>query len=111
MLTCPLPLAPASAACSLRRRQLALSSPAAPRRRAAATRASAADSTAATAAGEDPATAFDWELGLALAGCAFEAYNELEGAEEAGEGGPAAAAAGGLKMTSNGGTEVTFVDK
>lgn len=46
-------------------------------------------------------TAFDWQLALALAGCAFEAYNELE----AEEGSPC------LKMRSLGGTETTFVDE
>jgi hypothetical protein len=48
---------------------------------------------------DDPATAFDWQLGLALAGCAFEAYNDVDGE------------APSLKMTSMGGTEITFVDE
>ena len=52
-------------------------------------------------AGADPAGAvggdFDWQLGLALAGCAFEAYNDVE--------------APSLQMTSMGGTQVTFVDQ
>lgn len=64
--------------------------------------AAAAASPAANACadgGPADSTAFDWELSLALAGCAFEAYNEVEP-----EG-------GSLKMTSMGGTEITFVDR
>lgn len=53
------------------------------------------------AAAEDPSTAFDWRLGLALAGCAFEAYNDIESAD----------GSASMKMTSLGGTEITFVDK
>ncbi|KAL4420729.1 hypothetical protein ABPG75_010385 [Micractinium tetrahymenae] len=52
-------------------------------------------------AADDPSTAFDWRLGLALAGCAFEAYNDIE----SGEGSPS------MRMTSLGGTEIAFVDK
>ncbi|KAI7836015.1 hypothetical protein COHA_010099 [Chlorella ohadii] len=63
--------------------------------------AAAADAAAAVSADEDPSTAFDWQLGLALAGCAFEAYNAVEPEE----GSPF------LKMTSGGGTEVTFVSE
>jgi hypothetical protein len=66
------------------------------------TRAAAAAAEDSEAAEEDPSTAFDWRLGLALAGCAFEAYNEIE---------VDADAPGCLKMASMGGTEITFVDK
>lgn len=71
------------------------------RRPTAAASAAAADAAAAASADEDPSTAFDWQLGLALAGCAFEAYNAVEPEE----GSPF------LKMTSGGGTEVTFVSE
>ena len=63
--------------------------------------AAAADATPTASADEDPSTAFDWQLGLALAGCSIEAYNALE----VEEGSPC------LKMTSGGGTEVTFVSE
>lgn len=63
--------------------------------------AAAADAAPTASADEDPSTAFDWQLGLALAGCSFEAYNALE----VEEGSPC------LKMTSGGGTEVTFVSE
>lgn len=56
---------------------------------------------AVPAADDDPSTAFDWQLGLALAGCAFEAYNELE----------AEAGSPCLKMTSGGGTQTSFVSE
>ena len=46
--------------------------------------------------------AFTAALGLALAGCAFEAYNEIEVDADA----PSC-----IKMASMGGTEITFVDK
>jgi hypothetical protein len=50
----------------------------------------------------DPSCDFDWMLGLALAGCAFEAYNGLET-------GPAGSPEP-LHSTSAGGTQVTFLD-
>ena len=62
----------------------------------------AAEASEAAAAEEDPCTAFDWHLGLVLAGCAFEAYNEIEVEADA----PSC-----LKMASMGGTEITFVDR
>ena len=71
-------------------------------RRTLAAAAAAESSEAAAAAAEDPSTAFDWRLGLALAGCAFEAYNEIEVEADT----PSC-----LKMTSMGGTQITFVDK
>ena len=46
---------------------------------------------------DDPDNDFDWGLALALAGCAFEAYNELTDAD-------------GLKHVSATGTLITFVD-
>lgn len=49
---------------------------------------------------DDPSTAFDWQLCLVLAGCAFEAYNDIE--KEA----PAT-----IKMTSMGGVQTSFVDE
>ena len=121
---CPgsaLPAAPLLTLPPLRRRQLrragaAAASPAAalfpnllPRRRhtrahgpvAAAAEADAAPAPADAPADDDPSTAFDWQLGLALAGCAFEAYNELE----------AEAGSPCLKMTSGGGTRVSFVSQ
>jgi hypothetical protein len=72
------------------------------RRRGRHTLAAAAAAEASEAAQEDPSTAFDWRLGLALAGCAFEAYNEIEVDADA----PSC-----IKMASMGGTEITFVDK
>lgn len=49
--------------------------------------------------GEKAASDFDWQLGLCLAGCAFEAYNGLD--EGDGQ---------HLRQISTGGTEVTYVD-
>ncbi|EFN50817.1 hypothetical protein CHLNCDRAFT_141758 [Chlorella variabilis] len=69
------------------------------RRGVAATAAAEGAAAAPATADDDPSTAFDWSLGLALAGCAFEAYNDIE------------AGAPSLKMTSMGGTEITYVDK
>jgi Lipase (class 3)/C2 domain len=50
----------------------------------------------------DPSCDFDWMLGLALAGCAFEAYNGLETGPE-GSHDP-------LHSESAGGTRVTYLD-
>ncbi|KAL4537133.1 hypothetical protein Ndes2526B_g04958 [Nannochloris sp. 'desiccata'] len=50
----------------------------------------------------DPSCDFDWMLGLALAGCAFEAYNGLETGPE---GSPDP-----LHSESAGGTRVTYLD-
>lgn len=50
----------------------------------------------------DPSCNFDWMLGLALAGCAFEAYNGLENGPE---GSPEP-----LCSESAGGTRVTYLD-
>lgn len=86
----------------MHRRNLQLEQQGQVRRPAVAAASAAASDAAPTAsADEDPSTAFDWELGLALAGCAFEAYNALE----VEEGSPC------LKMTSGGGTDVTFVNE
>lgn len=94
------------------------------RRQLAARPAAAADAGASTSAGaavdsvDDPATAFDWGIALALAGASFEAYNSLEDAQgEQQEGQKAAAGDSGsggsasLKMRSMGGVEVSFLDR
>lgn len=84
--------------------------------RVASRQAAASDASTAAAADadaeDDPATAFDWGVALALAGCAFEAYNEVE--EEGQEGaadGAVDGAPASLKMRALGGTATTFVDR
>lgn len=70
-------------------------------RQAQAVRLRASSAEAAPSA-PDEAVEFDWKLGLALAGCAFEAYNGLE---EDDEGPPP------LRQVSASGTQVTYVDQ